>query len=262
MAAAVITGASTGIGREFARLCAADGYDLILTARSESQLQALAAEIRQATNRTVLIVRKDLSAPAAPRELFEEISRSGMPVDLLINNAGFGLLGLFWELDDRQQIDMIQLNISALTELSRLFLPGFVAQRRGRILNVASTAAFQPGPLMSVYYASKSYVVSFSEAIHNEARDFGVTVTCLCPGPTITEFQKRAAMGESKLFSSSHVMDAATVARIGLDASKHGKSLVIAGRMNTLMAFMTRFGPRQLMASVARRLQETKSSVS
>ncbi len=132
--------------------------------------------------------------------MFAEISRAGQPVDLLINNAGFGLVGRFWELDEAEQMCMVQLNIAALTHLTRLFLPMFVERRRGRILNVASTAAFQPGPLMSVYYATKAYVVSFSEAVHNEAREFGVTVTALCPGPTRTEFDKRAGASQHKLF--------------------------------------------------------------
>ncbi len=258
MPAAVITGASTGIGRDLAHLCARDGYDVILIARSQPQLEVVASEIRERTRRNVVVVPKDLSDPAAPGEVFEEISRSGATVEVLINNAGFGLLGRFWELDARQQVDMVQLNITALTELTRLFLPGFIDRRRGRILNVASTAAFQPGPLMSVYYASKSYVVSFSEAIHNEAREYGVTVTCLCPGPTRTEFQKRAGASEVELFNGKHVMDSATVAQIGFSAMKVGKPLVIAGRLNALMAFLTRFAPMQLTASMARRFQEIK----
>ncbi len=258
MPTALITGASTGIGRDFAHLCARDGYDLILVARSQPQLETVAAEIRQATNRNVIVLPKDLSRPEAPREVFEEAGRSAAPVEVLINNAGFGLLGLFWKLDTQQQIDMIQLNIAALTELTRLFLPGFIERRRGRILNVASTAAFQPGPLMSVYYASKAYVVSFSEALHNEAREYGVTVTCLCPGPTKTEFQTRAGASDTQLFKGGGVMDSATVAKIGLNGMKAGKPLVIAGRLNALMAFLTRFAPMQLTASMARKFQELK----
>jgi len=258
MPAALITGASTGIGRDFAQLCARDGYDLVLVARSQRRLEAVADEIRQTTKRNVLLLAKDLSQPGACREILDEVQGASVPVELLINNAGFGLLGLFWELDARQQIEMIQLNIAALTELTRLFLPGFIERRRGAILNVASTAAFQPGPLMSVYYASKSYVVSFSEALHNEAREYGVRVTCLCPGPTKTEFQTRAGASNTELFSSGRVMDSATVARIGLAAVKAGKPLVIAGRLNALMAFLTRFAPMQLTVSMARRFQELK----
>jgi len=258
MPTAVITGASTGIGRELARLCAEDGYDPILIARSQPQLETVAAEIRKSTNRTVMILPKDLSHASAPREIFEDISRSRVPVDALINNAGFGLLGRFWELDLQQQIEMVQVNVTALTELSRLFLPGFIERRRGRILNVASTAAFQPGPLMSVYYASKSYVVSLSAALYNEARDYGVTVTCLCPGPTQTEFAQRAGTTSTKLFKARAPMDAVTVARIGLNAMRAGKPLVITGRLNALLAFLTRFAPIQFTAAMARRFQETK----
>ena len=258
MPTAVITGASTGIGRELARLCAKDGYDVILIARSQNRLDSVAAEIHKSTNRSVTVLPKDLSTPGAPREVFEEIGRLSVPVEVLINNAGFGLLGRFWEVGLQQQVEMIQLNVTALTELARLFLPGFIERRHGRILNVASTAAFQPGPLMSVYYATKSYVVSFSEAIHNESRDYGVTVTCLCPGPTETEFQQRAGASGTNLFKSRRPMDANTVARIGLRAMKAGKPLVIAGGLNAAMAFLTRFAPIQFTAAMARRFQELK----
>lgn len=258
MPTTLITGASTGIGREFAHLCARDGHDVVLVARSRAPLESLAGEIQQQTGRLAHVIVKDLSAPSAPQELLDEVSRGGIEIDVLINNAGFGLVGRFWELGDAEQMEMLRLNIGALTHLSRLFLPGFIQRRRGGILNVASTAAFQPGPLMSVYYATKSYVVSFSEAIYNEARDFGVTVTCLCPGPTRTEFDKRAGATATKLFASGRAMDAATVARIGWNAFKDRKPLVIAGRMNATMAFLTRFAPIRFTASMARRFQETQ----
>ena len=256
MPTAIITGASAGIGREFAYECARDGYDLVLVARSESQLHALAADLRTTTGRTVTVLAKDLSSPQAPREIFEETSAIRSDIEVLVNNAGFGLLGRFWELSETEQMDMIQVNIAALTHLSRLFLPALIAQGRGRILNVASTAAFQPGPLMAVYYATKSYVVSFSEALHNEARDHGVTVTVLCPGPTKTDFVKRAGMTKTKLFSSGNSMSAGAVARIGYQAMKRGRPLVVAGRLNGLMAFLTRFAPIQFTATMARKVQE------
>lgn len=259
MPVAVITGASTGIGREFAVLCARDGYDVILISRSRQDLEKLASEIRRSTGRAAWVLAKDLSLPSAAAEIFQEASSLSVSIDVLINNAGFGLLGRFWELDDSQQVNMVQLNVTALTQLTRLVLPAMIHRRSGRILNVASTAAFQPGPLMSVYYATKAYVVSFSEAIHNECREFGVTVTCLCPGPTRTEFQKRAGATAAKLFNSGRVMDAATVARIGLAALKAGKPLAIPGRLNAAMAFLTRFAPIQLAASMARRFQETSA---
>jgi uncharacterized protein len=259
MPAAIITGASTGIGRELARLCARDGYDVALVSRSQPELESLAAEIRQSTGRAAWVLVKDLSLAPAPEEIWAELSGQGIAVDVLINNAGFGLLGRFARLDAAQQVGMIQVNVTALTQLTRLFLPGMLERGRGRILNVASTAAFQPGPLMSVYYATKAYVVSFSEAIHNECRGSGVTVTCLCPGPTRTEFQKRAGAGAAKLFNSGRVMEAGVVARVGMEAMKAGKPLAIPGRLNALMAFLTRFAPIQLTASMARRFQETSA---
>jgi short-subunit dehydrogenase len=257
MPAAIITGASTGIGRELADLAAQDGYEVVLVARSESLLQNVAADLRYKWKKNVTVIAKDLAHPDAPREVFNTVSAAGMQIEVLVNNAGFGLLGKFWELDEREQIDMVQLNVTALTGLSRLFLPQMIERRRGMIMNVASTAAFQPGPLMSVYYATKAYVVSFSEAIHNEARDYGVTVTCLCPGPTKTEFDKRAGSSNAKLFSSGHVMTARQVAEIGWSAMKRGKPLVITGILNALTAFLTRFAPIQFTASMARKMQET-----
>ncbi len=257
MPTAVITGASVGIGRAFAYVLAREKFDLVLVARSQPQLDTLAAELRQSTGRTVLTISQDLSEPGAAEKVFEETNRAGVSVDVLINNAGFGTLGRFWQANRRQQLQMVQLNIAALTDLTRLFLPSMIERRRGRILNVASTAAFQPGPLMAVYYASKAYVVSFSQAIHNEARSHGVTVTCLCPGPTKTEFAQRAGLHATKLFSSGISMSAEKVAEIGYRAMKRGKPLVIAGRLNALGAFLTRFAPMRLTAALAWRMQET-----
>lgn len=258
MPAALVTGASTGIGRELAFIAAESGYDVALVARSAVSLQAVADEIGRKTSRKVDIFPLDLSEPNAAIALIDSTDKAGIAVDVLINNAGFGLVGKVWELPDDQQMQMVQLNIGALTQLTRLCLPGMIERRSGYILNVASTAAFQPGPLMAVYYASKAYVVSFSEAVHNEAKEYGVKVCCLCPGPTRTEFDKRAGMGNTKLFQGSQVMSAAEVAQTGWLAMRAGKSLVVPGAMNATMAFLTRFGPRQLMASVARSLQETK----
>jgi short-subunit dehydrogenase len=258
MPAALITGASTGIGREFAYLCAHAGYDVVLTARSEARLEELAGDVRQRTGRKAFSISIDLANPASPSQLYRQVAELDVAVEVLINNAGFGLVGRFWELDESEQMQMIQLNIGALTHLTRLLLPDFIARRRGYILNVASTAAFQPGPLMSVYYASKAYVVSFSEALHNEAHDHGVKVTCLCPGPTKTEFDKRSGASGTKLFKDGNAMSALSVAQIGWNALQANKSLVVAGELNALMAFLTRFAPRQLAASIARRMQEPK----
>jgi short-subunit dehydrogenase len=257
MPAALVTGASTGIGRELAYLAADDGYDVALVARNSAPLEIVAADIERKTARKAHIFPIDLSLPNAARALIAHVAQAGLTIDVLINNAGFGLLGKFWDLPEDEQMQMVQLNIGALTQLTRLYLPDMIERRTGYILNVASTAAFQAGPLMSVYYASKSYVVSFSEAVHNEAKEFGVKVSCLCPGPTRTEFDKRAGMTNAKLFEHG-AMSAVEVARIGWDAMKEAKPLVVAGRLNATMAFLTRFAPRQMAASMARAMQETK----
>ena len=257
MPAALITGASTGIGREMAHIAAREGYDVVLVARSASQLEQVGNELRQKFASKVTILPRDLTKPNTPRQIFDDINSAGTELHVLVNNAGFGLVGRFWELGEQEQVDMVQLNVTALTDMCRLFLPKLTEQRRGRIMNVSSTAAFQPGPLMSVYYATKAYVLSFSEAIHNEAKDFGVTVTCLCPGPTKTEFDKRAGMSNTKLFSTGRVMSAQRVAEIGWAGMKRGKPLVIAGGLNRTMAFLTRFAPIDFTASMARKMQET-----
>jgi len=258
MPAALITGASTGIGRELAHLAAENGYDVGLVARTAGPLAAVAAEVERKTARKAHIFPTDLAQPNAARALISDVAQSGLTIDVLINNAGFGLVGKFWEVPEDEQMQMVQLNIGALTQLTRLCLPDMIERRSGFIMNVASTAAFQPGPLMSVYYASKAYVVSFSEAVHNEAKEFGVKVTCLCPGPTRTEFDKRAGVANAKLFAGGNVMSAVEVVHIGWHVMRAGKSLVVAGRMNATMAFLARFAPRQMAASIARALQETK----
>ncbi len=258
MPVALITGASTGIGRELAFIAAENGYDLALVARTQGPLETVAAEIERKTSRKVTLFPVDLSQPNAAQALMEAVGKAGLAVEVLMNNAGFGLVGNFWEIPDDQQMQMVELNIGALTQLTRLCLPSMIAQRSGYILNVASTAAFQPGPLMAVYYASKAYVVSFTEAIHNEVKGCGVKICCLCPGPTRTEFVKRAGMTKAKLFEGGNVMSAAEVAQTGWNAMRAGKSLIVPGTMNSAMVFLTRFGSRQMMASIARSLQETK----
>ncbi len=253
MSLAVITGASTGIGHDLARLCAAAGHDLLVVARNQSQLDGLAATVQAESGKSVRTLSLDLSQPGAASAIVESLA--GEPVDILINNAGIGLRGFFHELDADKQLGMLRLNVEALTHLTALLLPGMIARGRGRVMNVASLAAFQPGPLMAVYYATKAYVLSLSEALHNETRPFGVTVTALCPGPTATEFGNRAEMGGTKLFEMN-LMRSAEVAQIGFDAMMEGRPVVIAGTQNKLMAFATRFVPRQLAAGLARSLQE------
>jgi uncharacterized protein len=258
MPVALITGASTGIGRELAHIAAEDGYDVALVARAAGPLEAVAADIQRKTSRKAHIFPADLSHPGACHALIASAAQAGLTIDVLVNNAGFGLVGKLWELPEDQQMQMIQLNVAALTQLTRLYLPEMIHRRSGCILNVASTAAFVPGPLMSVYYASKSYVVSFSAAIHNEAKEFGVKICCLCPGPTRTEFDKRAGASKAKLFDGGNVMSAVEVAQIGWNAMRAGKALVVAGHMNAAMVFLTRFAPRQMAAGMARAMQETK----
>lgn len=251
---ALITGASSGIGLELARLMAAD-FDLILVARNQLRLDQIATELQEQHGNRVHVIPTDLSRPEAPEQIFTEIKRRGLRVDVLVNNAGFGSYGLFAETDLRNELEMIQVNIVALTQLTKLALPAMLERKRGRIMNVASTAGFQAGPLMAVYYATKAYVISFSEAIANELEGSGVTVTCLCPGPTGTEFAKRADMEQSRLFKLGK-MTSVDVARAGYAAMMRGKTLVIPGARNWLLAESVRFSPRKLVTAIARSLQE------
>jgi short-subunit dehydrogenase len=244
---AVVTGASSGIGMELSRLLAADGYDLFLVARSEEKLRALARELGHAT-----VIVADLTLPTAPRKVFDTAG----PVDVLINNAGYGLSGAFIETDLKKELEMIQVNIAALTHLTKLFVRPMVERRSGRILNVASTAAFQPGPLMAVYYATKAYVLSFSEAIAEELRGSGVTVTALCPGPTATGFADVAGVNASRLFKMTTPMSSASVAQFGYRAMLKGKRVAIPGLRNKLLAQSIRVSPRRVVTTIVRKLQE------
>lgn len=261
MPLAVITGASTGIGRELAFECAKDGYELVLVARSLPALQKVADEVKSRTGRASRLIALDLTEPSGPQRLFDAVAGDGAGIEMLINNAGFGLAGFFHELDTVAQINMIQLNVTALTHLTRLFMPGFIARgitgKKSYVMNIASTAAFQPGPLMAVYFATKAYVVSFTEALHNEVKDKGVVVTAVCPGATKTEFQNRAGLNASKLFSGPNVMDAATVAAKGYRAMKAGRPLIVTGTLNAVMAVLVRLVPLQFAASMARKFQES-----
>jgi short-subunit dehydrogenase len=254
-ALAVVTGASVGIGRELARILATHGHALALVARDASRLDQLASELTQSFGVTARAIPLDLTEPEAPETLMAELGGEGTEVEILINNAGFGMFGPFARTPLDATASMIQLNITALTCLTRLVLPGMVGRGRGRIMNVASTAAFQPGPLMSVYYASKAYVLHFSEALADELRDTGVTVTALCPGPTRTEFQSRAQMQDSGLLQGPLLMDAETVARIGYAGMIKGKRVVIPGLGNRLLALGPRIAPRRLVTWAVRAIQ-------
>lgn len=252
---ALITGASTGIGRDLAELFARDGHNLALAARSGHALEQLAARLKSQFSVDVEVIAQDLSIPDAAQRIFDLLKEK--PIEFLVNNAGFGTHGPFAESDVASQLGMLQLNIVTLTHLTRLFLPGMLQRRSGRILNVASLAAFLPGPMMAVYYATKAYVLSFSEAIDNEVSGSGVTVTALCPGPTKTEFQKRAGIESSLLFKTK-AMDSMTAARIGYRAMMRGRRVVVTGAMNKFSAFGTRFVPRWMTAAVARKLNDSR----
>ncbi|KLK93766.1 short-chain dehydrogenase [Microvirga vignae] len=251
---AVITGASSGIGAELARVLAARGYSLVLTARRHERLEALAEEIQSAHRVQVEAMALDLEDREAPQDLAEMLRDRGIQVHTLVNNAGFGLRGNFASLPFERQIAMIDLNVRALTALSRLMLPGMLERGRGGILNVASTAAFQAGPYMAVYYATKAFVLSFSEALHEEARPHGVTVTALCPGPTESEFSATADLESSKLFKQG-TMSAAEVARMGVDGYETGKAIVVTGVTNRLGTFGAKFLPRSVIRKIAGALQ-------
>ena len=252
---ALITGASGGIGYELALPFAQDRFDCILVARSRDKLTELAARLESEFRVKTLVIVKDLSRPTAVDEVYEEVTAVPMQVDVLVNNAGFPAFGLFVETDLRVELEMLQVNVVALTALTNLFLKGMVERRAGRILNLASTASFVPGPLMAVYYASKSYVLSFSEALANELRGTGVVVTALAPGPTRTGFQKRGQLEDSRLFQGQ-VADASSVARAGYRGLMAGKTLVIPGFTNKLVPWIARISPRGAVTRVVHRMHE------
>ncbi len=251
---ALITGASSGIGAELAKLCAADGYGLILIARRADRLEQLAAAMSRDFGVTVRTVAADLADPESPATIYRQTR--GDVVEILINNAGFGLRGRYDQTDWQAESRLIQVNISALAHLTKLFARDMVQRGSGRILNVGSTAAFVPGPLMAMYYSSKAFVVSFSEALANEFHGTGVSVTVLCPGPTRTEFGDAAGISDSKLFRGS-AMSANDVARIGYRAMMSGKAVVIAGARNRIMIFFSRLAPRSILATIAKRLNSS-----
>ncbi len=248
---ALITGASSGIGLELARLFAGGGWELHLVARRRDLLEELAAELKTPTT----IHAVDLTDAAAREELIASLQ--GVEVSALVNNAGFGDYAPFAQTEWPKMQALLRLNIEALTHLTHAFLPGMIERRRGKILNLGSTAAFFPGPTMATYYASKAFVLSFSEALATELEGTGVTVTCLCPGATKSEFQARSGLGASKLMDSA-LMSSPDVARAGYQATLRGQRLVIPGRMNAFLTLLPRILPRQTTARIVRNIQAPK----
>lgn len=244
---ALVTGATSGIGLAIAHELAGRGHDLVIVARRPEELDRIAAELATRHSVRVHPIALDLSAPDAADRLSATLPDDYRPIDVLVNNAGFAQFGPFVDADPEAESAMLQLNVLALTRLTRLLLPGMVERGAGRILNVASTAAFLPGPGMAVYYATKAYVLSFSEALAEEIRGTGATVTVLCPGPTRTGFQARAEMEESRLVKGKRIMDPKTVARIGVDAALHGDPLAIPGIMNRIQTLLPRLLPRSVV---------------
>ncbi|UYZ59769.1 SDR family NAD(P)-dependent oxidoreductase [Hymenobacter latericus] len=256
MKTALITGASSGIGLELARIFAREKHRVVLVARNQAALEQLQQELQQQHGIEAVVLPADLGRPEAPQQLYAELQRRGIAVDYLINNAGFGDFGLFVEADWAKQEQMLDVNIRALTHLTKLFLPGMVQRRSGRIMQLASTAAFQPGPLMAVYYATKAYVLSFSEALANELQGTGVTVTALCPGPTASGFQDAAALNDSRLVKGKKLPTAAEVAAYGYRALLRGETVAVHGLLNALMAQSVRFAPRKMVTALVRRMSE------
>jgi len=257
---ALVTGASKGIGAEIAEQLAADGWSLILVARGKDELETRANEVTERHGGKALVLPADLAKPAAAQDLWARVSALGVRVDVLVNNAGFGALGRFQDTPLSRELEMIQVNVTALTELTKLALPRMLERKQGWILNLASTAAFVPGPLMSVYYASKAYVLSFSEALVCELQGTGVKVSVLCPGPTRTQFSATAQSTDSNLFQKGIVMDAAPVARAGLKGLFAGKAVIVPGIHNKLMIQSLRIAPRFLVRRITKSMQESAAA--
>jgi uncharacterized protein len=255
--ATLITGASSGIGLEFAKIFAREGHNLVLVARSVETLNTLKDSLEKEYDIVVKVLIYDLAHYDSPTRIYEEVRKSGMNVNILVNNAGFGTYGKFSETNLDTELDMIQVNITALTHLTKLFLKDMIADNNGRILNVASTAAFQPGPLMAVYYATKAYVLSFSEALAEELRDTKIKVTTLCPGPTATNFTKAAGTQNIKFFEKNKASDQ-DVAQYGYDSLINGKRVAIYGLRNKLLVQSTKLVPRKTVTRIVMNIQKKK----
>jgi short-subunit dehydrogenase len=254
----LVTGASSGIGLELAKVFAANQFNLILVARTTAALETLAAKLRREYKIEAHVITADLAQPAAPAEIFAQTGKLGLTVDVLVNNAGFGLHGNFAELPLPRQLEIIQVNIAALVALTGLFLPGLIERQRGGILNVGSIAGFLPGPNMAVYYASKAFVQSFSEALHEELRGSGVSVTDLCPGPTESNFSQVARLHRTRT-SSVRKMSAALVAQIGYEDFRRNQCLSVPGLSNKFLAVLSsKILPRALVRRLVARYNRLK----
>lgn len=256
---ALVTGASEGLGADLAATLAGRGFRLILTARREEVLNDLALELSAGGSPEVRVVPMDLSVPGAGQHLADRVQESGVDVDILVNNAGFGLWGPWLASDEEDEVAMLRLNMESLTVLTRRLVPAMVARRRGGVLNVASTAAFLPGPFMTVYYATKAYVLSFSEGLREELRGTGVAVTCLCPGPVRTGFQARAGMVLPSTFRLAET-SSASVARAGVDGLLRDRALVIPGLLNRMVTLLPRVLPRTIVPGMVLRAQARRAS--
>jgi len=254
----LITGASAGIGLEFAKIFAKEKYDLVITARNETKLNELANEIKNKNNVKVNVLAIDLSKQNAGERIFNELKNENIVIDILVNNAGLGVFDNYWEIELQDEQNMLQVNIMALVGLTILFAKDMVNRGGGKILNVASTAAFQPGPTMAGYYASKAFVLSYSQAVDFELRQKGVQVSTLCPGPTITEFQIRANMEDVNLFKKGFVMSPEEVAQIGYNGLMKGKPVIIAGAMNKISAMSSKISPSKVSMKVVNWLLSKK----
>lgn len=254
----LITGASCGIGYEFAKLYARHGYSLVIVARNLPKLELLKRELETNFSVSIICFSLDLSSSQNILNLFRELKNRDLSIEILVNNAGVGNFGLFHKGEWQRIQEMIQVNIACLTQLSYLFIPEMLKSGKGKILNVASTAAFQPGPYMAVYYATKSYVLHFSEALSSELQGTGITVLALCPGPTDTDFQATAHMKSSKLFFLQSIPSAKKVAEFGFFALEHNKTVAVYGLFNKLFTLLVSFVPRSITRILMKNIQSSR----
>lgn len=254
---ALVTGASGGLGYDLASVFAENGYNLVLVARNEEKMHHLANQARQMFGVSAMVIGKDLTRPEAPIEIARELEKRRIKIDVLVNNAGFGRLAPFAHAAETEQLGMLQLNITALAHLTRLFLPAMIRNGGGRILNIASTAGFQPGPYMASYYASKAFVISFSRALAEETRDHGITVSVLCPGPMATGFRQRAGIKQPALGTMADI-DSRVVARSGFEGLMAGKTVIVPGVLNKIGTWAARFLPGNVVVRTLAQVQRNR----